>query len=413
MHVAQLIYTHDRDLTDPDALLDRYSTLTGWSDALVGAGVERVTVMVAFSRDAVVQRGQVNYHFVRTAPSWLRVLTHGRLHRVLVALGPDLLHVNGLSFPMETWRLRHLFPDTPILLQDHADRPPRYPVRRAFRRVGLRAATGFLFAAVPLAEPWLAAGLIGAGQPVFEVMESSTRFEPVGRDQARAMTGLPGRPALLWVGRLDPNKDPLTVLAGFERALPRIGDAHLTMLFHTAALRREVERRVAASRQLSGRVHLRGQVARERMAVFYSAADLFVLGSHHEGSGYALIEAMACGAVPVVTDIPSFRVITGAGAVGAVWPPGNAAALATALVRCTSADQRAASRQVRQRFASRLSWPVVGRQALGIYETVVSTFPAHPLDRQSHRPVGGRHAARRSSGESAPSGRSPSSWSAY
>ena len=82
MHVAQLIYTHDRDLTDPDALLDRYSTLTGWSDALVGAGVERVTVMVAFSRDAVVQRGQVNYHFVRPALPWLQVSTHGRLHGV-------------------------------------------------------------------------------------------------------------------------------------------------------------------------------------------------------------------------------------------------------------------------------------------------------------------------------------------
>ena len=77
MHVAQLIYTHDRDLTDQDALLDRYSTLTGWSDALFGAGVERVTVMVAFSRDAVVERRHVKYHFVRPTLSWPQVLTHG------------------------------------------------------------------------------------------------------------------------------------------------------------------------------------------------------------------------------------------------------------------------------------------------------------------------------------------------
>ena len=380
MHVAQLIYTYDRDLTSPDALLDRYATLTGWGDALAAAGVERVTAMVAFTRDAIVRRGQVRYHFVRTAPVRPQALAHGRLHRVLATLGPDLLHVNGLSFPVETWLLRRTFPETPIVLQDHANRFPRHPARRALGRVGLRAANGFLFAAAPLAEPWRAAGLIGADQPVFEVMESSTRFEPIGRRRARAMTGLLGQPALLWVGRLDANKDPLTVLAGFERALPRLGDAHLTMLFHTEELRADVERHIAGSRQLSGRVHLRGQVAHERLATFHSAADLFVLGSHHEGSGYALLEAMACGAVPVVTDIPSFRVITGGGAVGALWPCGNAGALATALVRCADTGLRAASRQVRRRFARQLSWPTVGRQALRIYQIVASGSPVSLSD---------------------------------
>ena len=393
MHVAQLIYTHDRDLTDPDALLDRYLTLTGWGDALVAAGVERVTAMVAFTRDAVVQRGQVRYHFVRTAPVRPQALAHSRLHRVLASLGPDLLHVNGLSFTVETWLLRRAFPETPIVLQDHADLSPRHPACRALGRVGLRAANGFLFAAAPLAEPWRAAGLIGAGQPVFEVMESSTRFEPIGRGRARAMTGLLGQPALLWVGRLDANKDPLTVLAGFERALPRLGDAHLTMLFHTEELRAEVERHVAASRQLSGCVHLRGQVAHEQLPAYYSAADLFVIGSYREGSGYALLEAMACGVVPVVTDIPSFRVITGGGAVGALWPFGNAVALATALIRCTNTDLRAASRQVRQRFARQLSWPTVGRRALRIYQTVASASPVRLSDPPSQqRSIGGRRA---------------------
>ena len=370
MHVAQLIYTHDRDLTDPDALLDRYSTLTGWSNALVGAGVERVTVMVAFPRDAVVKRGQAWYHFVRPALTWPQMSTYGRLHRALAALGPTLLHVNGLSFPTETWRLRHVFPDTPIVLQDHADRPPRHPMRRALRRVGLRSANGFLFAAAPQAEPWRAAGLIDAGQPVFAVMESSTQFGPIPRDRASAMTGLPGRPALLWVGRLDANKDPITVLTGFERALRLLGDAHLTMLFHTEELRLDVERYVAASRQLSGRVHLRGQVAHERLAAFYAAADLFVLGSHREGSGYALLEAMACGAVPVVTDIPSFRVMTGGGAVGGLWPPGDADLCASALIRVASTDLEAQRTLVLDRFRAELAWDAVGARALAAYRSL-------------------------------------------
>ena len=370
MHVAQLIYTHDRDLTDPDALLARYSTLTGWSDALVAAGAARVTVALPFTRDAVVQRGEGTYHFVRPAPLWPRALAHGRLHRLLARLGPDLLHVNGLSFPVETRQLRRACPRIPMMLQDHADRPPRHPARRALRRAGLRATDGFLFAAAALADPWRALGLIHSGQPVFEVMESSTCLTPVPRVRARAETALPGAPALLWVGRLDANKDPMTVLAGFERALPRLGNAHLTLLFHVDELRSAVERRVAASRALAGRVHLRGWVAHERMAAFYSAADLFVLGSHREGSGYALLEAMACGAAPVVTDIPSFRVITGNGAVGRVWHPSDADACASALVRVASADRDVQRTRVVDRFRAELSWAVVGARALAAYRSM-------------------------------------------
>jgi glycosyltransferase involved in cell wall biosynthesis len=369
MHVVQLSYMHDPDLTDPDALLDRYTTLTGWSDALVGAGATRVTVALPFTRDALVERGQVSYHFVRPAPMWPRALAHGRLHRLVARLGPDLLHVNGLSFPVETRQLRRACPHTPIVLQDHADRPPRHPARRALRRAGLRAADAFVFAAAPLADPWRAAGLIDAGQPVFEVMESSTRFEPMPRVRARETTRLPGRPALLWVGRLNENKDPLTVLAGFERALPSMADARLTMLYHTDELREAVERRVMTSVHLRGRVELRGRVAHEQLPAYYSAADLFVLGSHREGSGYALLESMACGTVPVVTDIPSFRVITG-GAVGGLWRPGDADSCASTLVRVASGDGESLRRLVLARFRTHLAWDVVGARGLVAYRSV-------------------------------------------
>jgi hypothetical protein len=58
-------------------------------------------------------------------------------------------------------------------------------------------------------------------------------------------------------------------------------------------------------------VRLAGEVAHDRIAAFLSAADIFVVGSHHEGSGYALMEALACGTTPVVTDIPAFRALAG------------------------------------------------------------------------------------------------------
>ena len=44
----------------------------------------------------------------------------------------------------------------------------------------------------------------------------------------------------------------------------------------------------------------------------YAAADVFVLGSRHEAASFALIEALAFGVTPVVSDIPAFRALTAA-----------------------------------------------------------------------------------------------------
>jgi glycosyltransferase involved in cell wall biosynthesis len=107
------------------------------------------------------------------------------------------------------------------------------------------------------------------------------------------------------------------------------------------------------------------------MAAYFSAADLFVAGSHHEGSGYALMEACACGAVPVVTDIPTFRLLTG-GAAGALWPPGDAAAFARALADVSARDLLEERARLSDHFTRALTWDAVGRRALEIYEDVVA-----------------------------------------
>ena len=147
---------------------------------------------------------------------------------------------------------------------------------------------------------------------MFAVPESSTGLRPGPRGQAREASGVDGDPAVLWVGRLDENKDPLTVLDGFERLLRMKPGARLTMVYGEEALAGDVGRRLDRSPVLASAVRLAGRVPHDRMPAFYGAADLFVLGSHHEGSGYALIEALACGVVPAVTDIPPFRALVAA-----------------------------------------------------------------------------------------------------
>src|SRR5437588_322062 len=142
----------------------------------------------------------------------------------------------------------------------------------------------------------------------------------------RAIAAIAGDPAVLWVGRLDANKSPLTILDGIDRAARELPALTLTMVYGAGDLEDAVRSRVSGSPWLSAHVRLAGSVRHEELAAFYSAADLFTIGSHREGSGYALVEACACGLVPVVTDIPSFRAMTRDGTIGALWPVDDGAA---------------------------------------------------------------------------------------
>lgn len=365
MRVVQVNYAFDKGLTDPDALLDRYVTLTGWSEALADAGVGAVAVVQRFHRDAQIRRNGIDYLF-----------RAGRIAEAVAAYRPDIAHVNGLTFSVQTWMLRRaLGPSTAIVAQNHADGGAvgRAPLLRLFGRAGRGHIDAFLFAAAEHVEPWRRAGFIAPGQATYQVMEASTALQPVPRRAARDASGMRGSPAVLWVGRLNANKDPLTVLDGFARTAGALPGATLTMIYSEADLLSAVRERLQRSPELAARVRLLGEAPHDRMASFYSAADLFVVGSHHEGSGYSLMEACACGAVPVVTNIPSFRLLTGNETVGALWEPGDADGCARALLDVARRDLITERARLAEHFTRELSWSAVGRRAIEIYDAVLSS----------------------------------------
>lgn len=175
----------------------------------------------------------------------------------------------------------------------------------------------------------------------------------------------------MWVGHLDPNKDPLTVLDGVSAAGRELPQLQMYCCYGTARLLRAAQDRIASDPDLRGRVHLLGRVSHERVELLMRAADIFVLGSHREGSGYSLIESLACGLSPVVTDIPSFRALTAGGTVGKLWPCGDAKALYEALRSSadrTGPETRAA---VRAHYDRELSFEALGRKLADMYEDVV------------------------------------------
>jgi glycosyltransferase involved in cell wall biosynthesis len=363
LHVAQISFFLDRRGRAPEQLLDDWPSLVDVAEAASTAGVHVSVIQACFRRQHLTRNG-VDYHFVPPEGA-ANVAASGAFREVVRSLGVHVFHVHGLGFPADVQSLASAAPEVPIIVQDHANQPPRIWRRPAWRRA-LAMVCGVAFCSSAQAEPFVRAGLIGAGTTIHEIPESTSRFTPGDRAQARAATGLHGDPCLLWVGHLNENKDPLTVLQGVREAARELRGLQLWCCFGEAPLLSGVQRRIAVDDGLRGRVHLLGRVPHDRIELLMRAADVFVLGSHREGSGYSLIEALACGLPPVITDIPSFRALTGHGATGRLWPCGDASALRGALLSLGSPSRELRS-GVRAHFDAELSFAAVGRKLGAAY----------------------------------------------
>jgi glycosyltransferase involved in cell wall biosynthesis len=375
MRIVQANAVYDADAKTPNDLLDRYFTLTEWSTAVARAGAE-VSVVQRFHTATTVERDGIRYEFVTDKDSpWLS--TTGAPPPFIDAIAreaADVIHVNGLIFPGLVEAIRgKAKPRTVIVAQHHGGEFPLRGsglsgiwLRKRWYR-GLAGADALSFTAAEQAEPWRAAGVI-ANQRVIEIIEASTTMRSVSRERARTAIGVDGSPLILWVGRLTTNKDPLTVLDGLERVLPRLPVAKVLMVFGDNTLVENVDQRVRASALLLDRVTLVGRLDRAELPNYYAAADVFISGSHYEGSGYALIEAMSAGVVPVVTDIPSFRAI--AGDTGARWTPGDAEDFARALAAVCAADLDGQKEAAKARFDHFLGWDAIGRRTVAEYSAI-------------------------------------------
>jgi glycosyltransferase involved in cell wall biosynthesis len=357
-------------------LLEAWPTLPRVAEAVANSGVS-VTVVQAAASNAEFTRDRVDYRFVacrrpgRIGRKLMSFARQGAVGTAVATARPDVIHFHGLTLSGCLASVRRAAWSAPIVVQDHAGRVLRFWERPLARRA-LGAVDGVMFTSRAQAEPWLEHGVLPRGVPLFEVCESSSSFTPGDLGAARAATGLYGDPCLLWVGRLNRNKDPLMALEAVRLALRDLPSLHFWCFYTEAPLLGDVRARIAADRMLSDRVHLMGSVPHEDVEQLCRAADLFLSGSHSEGSGYALIEALASGVTPIVTDIPAFRAITGEGTVGALVSRADSEAMARSLVELAALDRAELRQKARAHFERSLSFNVLGQRLREVYETVMS-----------------------------------------
>jgi glycosyltransferase involved in cell wall biosynthesis len=365
LHVVHAGAYLDRQRRRPVELLADWPTLVDVAQAVAAAGV-RVSVVQAAAEDAHIVRGSVTYDFVRVAGTRRGAR---RVAAAVAALRPDVVHLHGLGFPFHAHALARALPDTPVLVQDHADIVPRGLRRRVAGRL-LRHVDAAAFTAPMQAEPFLNAGVLSARTRII-VPESSTHFTPGDRAAARRALGLGDEPCVVWIGRLAAVKDPLLALDIFQRTLTAVPHARMLCAFGDAPLLPDVQQVLSADAHLASRVTLLGRRPHPEIELLLRAADVSLATSRSEGSGYALLEAFACGVTPVVSDIPSFRQLTGNGSRGLLFAPGDAEGGAAALVAALHAPL--ARSLVRQHFEEHLSFGVIGRTLVAAYNDLART----------------------------------------
>lgn len=370
LRVAQMSFFNDPLGRAPEELLEAWPSLGDVAECATASNL-KVSVIQASTHVQELARQDVGYHFLPFGDASPACRLSSDLARLLDELQPEVVHVHGLGFPRDVVALSGLSPDVPIILQDHADSVPSLWRRSSWRR-GFAASAGVAFCSSAQAKPFRSAGLLGSRTRVYEIPESTSRFTPGDREKARCELNVDGDPLVVWVGHLNANKDPLTVLEGVSRAARVLHGLRLYCCYGSAPLLEDVQRRIAADSVLQHRVQLMGPAPHAKIETLMQAADVFVLGSHREGSGYSLLEALACGVVPVVTDIPSFHTLTGAGAVGALWPVGDAGELSRALIRVTARLSPVTRRATRAHFDRELSFAAVGVKLREMYEDVLS-----------------------------------------
>lgn len=180
------------------------------------------------------------------------------------------------------------------------------------------------------------------------------------RELARRQLGLPqNRRILLVVARLSPEKN-LGALLEAVASLPD-RDFHLH-LAGTGPLEKTL-RESAARLRLGNRVSFEGGVRHHELPLWFAAADLFCLSSHHEGCPVVVHEALACGTPVISTRVGAVPDLLN-DSTGLLCEPSDSAALADALAR---GWERKWDRAAIAAEGRRHTWDAVARQTLELY----------------------------------------------
>lgn len=307
---------------------------------------------------------------------WTRLYEHGfrvsvfprkEVNRVLDVFRPDVVHVqvsDPIGLSVVGWARKH---GVPVVTTEHNQpevltEPLRVP---KFLRGVLNAMLSNYFARRQSKSDFVT---MPTKQAIMRLLDGRDDFVvPVaavsnGVDLAAFHAGkansemykkykIPeGVPVVLYVGRVDPEKNVGAVVRAFEKflndnALDRLSETRLVVVgdgVDKARLEAEVERSSVA-----GQVRFLGRVVGEDLAELYRLGTIFATASEIETQGIVLIEAAASGLPLIAVDKGAVSEICVDGENGVLCKAGDVEGIARAMGLLLSDDE------LRKKYARR------------------------------------------------------------
>ncbi|MEW5960323.1 MAG: glycosyltransferase [Chloroflexota bacterium] len=217
------------------------------------------------------------------------------------------------------------------------------------------------------------------------------RFKAMSRPEARAFLGIPPyHQMILFVGRIQPLKGIDTLiraLALIKKQEPELvknvcvciigGDPNQDSDYEKSELARL--KSLQAQLELGDLVAFSGARDQDSLIYYYSAAEMVVMPSHYESFGMVVLEAMACGAPVIASDVGGLSFNIEDGYNGYLVPGRNPQAMADKIIlllkyrvlRDQLAEQALA-------WVTRYSWVNIAAELLEVFEETLAQFRGQP-----------------------------------
>jgi glycosyltransferase involved in cell wall biosynthesis len=363
MRLVFLSYNYSAEIRSPDEWVEKIGFYTGWAKIL--AKEHTVIRVDQIDFEGKVEKDGILYHFFKDKRR--KNYFPLNLNLFVRSLNPDLVLVSSFLFPLQVLLLRRcLGKKVKIIIQNHAEKPSS-GINKIIQKIASRNVNAFLFNSYEFGLEWVQKGNIDSLEKIFEFPEVSSSFYPLDKTVAMAKTQSGGSPVFLWVGRLNPNKDPVLVISAFLKFAECHPAAKLYVIFQTEELLPTLKAMVEGCRPMKNIIFI-GPVQHRQLLYWYNCADFFISASHYEGSGTALCEAMSCGCIPIVTQIPSFRTICGDSAL--LFEPGNLTALFNSLMNTANMNIESEKLKVLARFRQKGSFDSISVKFQAIVDLI-------------------------------------------
>jgi glycosyltransferase involved in cell wall biosynthesis len=291
----------------------------------------------------------------------LRVLI--RAIRYSLKHGVKFIIIHGFDYFIYAAVLK-LITGRRVIIQHHAE---KMYLRKKAILLPLcdRLMDGYFFNGLGSARPFYDRKQI-TKRKIFEVTEGTCDFVFADRSVVNTIR------KIVFIGRLNTNKNLETVLKALSIVVEYRQDFSLEVYYMDGEQENELKRFVKLN-NLSDFVLFKGFIPNLEINKALNDADIFISASFYEGSGYALIEAMACGCYPVVSRIPSYQYLLDGLEEKQLFDPNNTEELSQSLLDAMGRHFDTTIRlSIRKQFEQRASAEAIARQI----EVAINNLPA-------------------------------------